>query len=438
MEMSNLFGLFRPPRRVFSVAAIVVCAVLPVQWERAEAQGAVPNAFAVGGSDFSCDFEPERARISCKSLNEKRLEGIETISLEDPDRLVIDIPNVVVGKQQSIIVNSSSVVRMRCAQRGTGARVVLDLRRPVTFARYDSSTGDSLVSFELSPIEAEPPSPKLISTPQVTAPLPRRDTEVSDAAQHQDINGAGQEIETAVAPQLPDLDLSIPRKALAPESVLLFSVSSTFLSFEPGERPIKDVQVVNKTDKELTLRVDVQRVYDSGTPAERYEATKVIVASPKRFPLPPLTTRAVRLVVRGELPQSDEEIYRVIVSPEELPEAQVEVQGELNQQAARFKVVAGLGVTVVLPSARAQGVLRFEPQVNQVVLVNTGTRSVLIENCSACPLTRDTCASSGRKLLYPQRPWSIPVTGSGVINCDVLIGKERKQLSSLYNAKESK
>jgi hypothetical protein len=142
--------------------------------------------------------------------------------------------------------------------------------------------------------------------------------------------------------------------------------------------------------------------------------------------------------VSGSLPESGEEIYRVILSPEESPDAQVQVVGEVNQQAARFKVVAGLGVTVALPSAGAQGNVRIEPQVNQVVLINTGTRSVLVENCAACPLNRDSCVSSGRKLLYPQRPWSLPVAGSGVINCDVMIGNERNQLSSLYNSKESK
>jgi hypothetical protein len=225
---------------------------------------------------------------------------------------------------------------------------------------------------------------------------------------------------------------------LEPESVLLFSVNSTFVSFEPGDRPVKDIQVVNKTENELFLRTDVQRVYDSGTPAERYENTKVVVASPKQFALPPLGTRAVRLVVGGSLPESGEEIYRVILSPEESPDAQVEVVGEVNKQAARFKVVAGLGVTVALPSVLARGNVQIEPRVNQVVLVNTGTRAVLIENCAACPLKRDSCVSSGRKLLYPQRPWSIPVAGSGVINCDVVIGKEREQLSSLYNSKESR
>jgi hypothetical protein len=417
----------------------VVGAVVGVRLEPAQAQDSVPNAFAVVGSDFSCDFQPVNSRLECKSFKERNLDGVETVLLQDPDRLVLDIPEVVAGKPQSVMVNSSLVARIRSAQRGTAARVVLDLRRPVTFVRHYSSTGSPVISFELSPVASEPLAPTAMAMPPVvsegvakdaveltTAPQPTRETQRPQVANEE------------IAPQLPRVDLSIPRQALEAESVLLFSVNTTFLSFEPGERPVKDVQVVNKTDKELFLRTDVQRVHDSGAPTERYENTKVVVASPKRFSLPPLATRSVRLVVSGELPESGEEVYRMILSPEELPEAQVEVQGELNQQTARFKVVAGLGVTISLPSAQAQGVLRIEPQANQVMLINTGTRSVFVENCSACPLNKDTCASSGRKLLYPQRPWSMPVSGSGVINCDVVIGKDRNQLSSLYSAKESK
>ncbi len=402
------------------------------------AEDGVLSAFSVAGKDFRCEFEPQTSRLECKASSGKSLKRSEVMMLEDPDRLVLDIPDVVFGKPQSYLVNASEVIRMRCAQRDTSARLVLDLRRPVTFVRYDSEEGQSVLSLDLSPSVSEVAPPASSEQQETGAPdskegVPSPLPETRDTEEDQKVATP-----SAVAPRLPAVNLSIPRKSLEPEAVLLFSVSSTFLSFEPGDRPVKDIQVVNKTEKELFLRSDVQRVYDSGTPAERYENTKVIVASPKRFALPPLATRALRLVVSGSLPESGEEIYRVILSPEESPDAQVQVVGEVNQQAARFKVVAGLGVTVALPSAGAQGNVRIEPQVNQVVLINTGTRSVLVENCAACPLNRDSCVSSGRKLLYPQRPWSLPVAGSGVINCDVMIGNERNQLSSLYNSKESK
>ncbi len=436
MENRNLCVVVGVVNWGFTVLAISG-AVLVGSLDVADAQDSVPNAFSVRGKDFTCEFQPENSRLECKSLTEKKFEGVETIVLEDPDRLVIDIPNVAAGKPQSTMVNSSLVVRIRSAQRGSGARVVLDLRRPTAFMRYESSNGTPLISLELSQTGTEPPPPAEMTTPQTTEEVSKPDPKPNDITDSTEQTEASLEPKKEILPQLPNANLTIPRDALEPDSVLLFSVSTTFLSFEPGERPIKDVQVVNKTEKELFLRTDVQRVYDSGTPAERYENTKVIVASPKRFALPPLATRSVRLVVSGDLPQSSEEIYRMILSPEELPDAQVEIRGQLNQQAARFKVVAGLGVTISLPSSQAQGLIRLEPQVNQIVLVNTGSRSVLIENCSACPLNRDTCASSGRKLLYPQRPWSIPVTGSGVINCDVVIGKDKTQLSSVYNAKES-
>jgi hypothetical protein len=143
-------------------------------------------------------------------------------------------------------------------------------------------------------------------------------------------------------------------------------------------------------------------------------------------------------LLAGDAPDEGEDLYRVILSPEQSPASEVEVNAEVNEASARIKVVAGLGVTIALPSASAKGVLKIESQLNQVTLLNSGSRAVLVENCSSCPLDRESCSSSGRKLLHPHRPWSIPVSGAGVINCDVSVGKQTQKLSSFYGAQGTK
>jgi hypothetical protein len=104
----------------------------------------------------------------------------------------------------------------------------------------------------------------------------------------------------------------------------------------------------------------------------------------------------------------------------------------VNEHDVRLKVIAALGVTIALPSLEAKGVVRIESGINKVDLINSGTRAVLVENCSSCPLDSDVCSSSGKKLLHPSRAWSVPVKGSGVINCEFSMGKQKQKISSYY------
>jgi hypothetical protein len=55
---------------------------------------------------------------------------LKYFSLEDPDRLVIDLPQQYIGSSESFsLVDSPIIQRIRSGQRGEIARVVLDLSR---------------------------------------------------------------------------------------------------------------------------------------------------------------------------------------------------------------------------------------------------------------------------------------------------------------------
>lgn len=398
----------------------------------AVAQESAPGE-AVSGVDFGCSVEADVSRVTCHAKGEQGFEGIQNFSLNDPDRLVIDMPKFKVKAPENYSLADSPVIqRIRSGQRGDSARVVLDLKHEVSVSAFVSPDKRTF-SLDLSSVQVLPPSP-----PTVVAVPPSGSDEGDNAGEGEDTHDVAQDSQklSVVPPQQPVVGVSIPKASIMRDDILKFSVDSTFISIEPGDRPLRDVQVTNKTSQEIFLRTDVQRVYDSGTPQERYENTKVFVATPRRFALPPLSTRAVRLLLTTDPPAEGEEIYRLILSPEPMPETDVEVEGTMNERPAKFKVVAALGVTVALPSPEAKGVVRIESQVNQVALINSGTRAVLVENCSSCPLDKESCVSSGKKILYPERPWTLPVRGSGVINCEFSLGKQKQKLSSLYGAKE--
>ncbi len=430
---------------------------------------------SVGGPDFSCHVEPEPPRLSCIATAPRVFEHLEAFSLEDPDRLVVDIPGFKLRRMQVYTITDSPVIRrLRSGYQEKSARVVLDLKGPCSITRH-LSDDKRTATFELAPLSSPPPSPagdpltEGIPKPNLPTrasdtlgrgkpvlPGPRAaidaPTSRSAAIKSPSVDTSGtldepskasdnesdyqRDSSVGIEPQLPSVNVSIPKKSINPDTILKFGVDSTFVSFEPGDRAVRDVQVINKTDQELFLRSDVQKVTNSGTPEEQYEKTKRVIATPRRFSLPPLERRLVRVLVAGELPSSGEEIYRLIISPEQMPNPDLEVKGTINQQPASFKVVAGLGVTIALPSRDAKGLLRIEPKINQVELSNSGTRAVLIESCSTCPLSKDQCVSTGRKVLYPNRPWSLPIIGSGVVTCEYTIGKESHKISSFYGTKE--
>ncbi len=416
--------------------ALAVGCVLLLAITTASGQSTPPSSEA-SGPTFGCSIEPELSRLTCKMQGTGNFADMKYFSLEAPDRLVIDVPQQQVGGAESYsLVDSPVIQRIRSGQRGEVARVVLDLSRKASVSM--SQTPDKRVAvFDFVALPSQASSTSSVPAVATAGSLPLPSEEEHMAASIPS-NAAAQDKLSIVAPQSPDVSFSIQKKSLEPDHILKFSVDSTFISFEPGERPIRDVMVVNKTDQELFLRTDIQRVENSGLPEEVYESTKTLIATPRRFSLPPLATRAVRVLLAGNAPDAGEDLYRLILSPEQAPASEVEVSAEVNEAAARIKVVAGLGVTITLPSAAAKGVLKIESQVNQVTLVNSGSRAVLVENCSSCPLDRESCSSSGRKLLHPNRPWSIPVSGSGVIHCDVSVGKQAQKLSSFYGTQGTK
>jgi hypothetical protein len=436
----NVTTVFRTLRAVSIPLLNGVVSLFVALSAQAERQSTATPVSEVIGNDFSCRSDTQSPVVECSTLTEEGLSELQYFTLEQPDRLVIDLPHRKIRRHEMITVGNSPIVqRIRTGQRLDTARVVFDLRNPVSLSQR-TSTDKRTVSFRLDPLStAPPPLPVLPSpTPQEARENAERDDgEVSPEREP----AVSQEKLTVIVPKSSESaarerTISLPREQIEPDHILKFSVDSTFISFEPGERPVRDVRVINKTDREIFLRTDVQRVFDSGAPEERFENTKTMLSTPRRFLLPPLGSRAVRLVLAGQPPSEGEEMYRLIISPERMPDTAVEVAGAVDDYPATFSVIAGIGVTVSLPSAEARGIVKVESGINQVVLTNYGARTVLVENCSSCPLAKDVCTSTERKLLYPNTPWSIPVVGSGVLNCDLRTGRDTQKLSTTYGAKK--
>ncbi len=386
---------------------------------------------SIDEAQFSCHIEVATPRLSCEARPPNSFERVEFFTLENPHRLIVDLGGLRIRSPRVHTLLSSPIARrLRSGARESGARVVVDLKGPCSITQHLSSDKRSLV-FDLVPLPGST-QPSTTSPKTAQSESENIDTEPATSTP----SGVEPAADSASRSEFRPVAISLPRDALQPKNILKFSVDSTFVLLAPGDRPVKDITVINKTDRELFLRSDVQRVIDPGTPKEAYDKTTVVVATPKRFSLPPLGSRLVRVLLAEPGPTSGEDIYRLVLSPEQPSDGDSSVEGSVNNKPAVFKVIAGLGVTIAVPSATATGHLRVEPAVNRVVLTNTGDRVLILENCTACPLTKEQCTSSGSKILYPNQPWGIPVLGSGVINCEYSVGKEVQKISSFYGTKE--
>lgn len=238
-----------------------------------------------------------------------------------------------------------------------------------------------------------------------------------------------------------NIQLSLPLSELQPEKVLLFSVDKSFLEFEPGDRPIRDVKVVNKTEKAVTLYSKVDLVVAPGTAAEAFQPTDKFVSSPKRFEIAPLGVRTIRLLAleeSGARPPEGELTYRVSIFPQEESAAEKTVEAKTNQGTRTFNVLAGLALTAVVSAPGAEAKISFEASKDSITFTNSGTRTAALENCANCPMSSAECSTLPRRLIAPSAAITIPISGKGLMTCDARAGVNFKKITVPYGTTEVK
>ena len=416
-----------------------------------------PSVIIVKGINFTSTFQPSsdslHIQVRRKAPNNLTVSSFKFETIDNPLRLVLDLPGLSTHRPERMPVVGSELVKgLRTGQQKDGARIVFDLNSKVSLEKEISADGREL-KIKLSregEVSTLPVSnngvttttiPALVqsetSAPSTTTTLPIRVTVSPPMSPSPTRSPIPTATETLKPGQSKKFDIEISGADMQPEQLLKFSVDKNFLSIEKDDRPIKDVTVVNKSDKPLLLRTEVERVVKPGSPDERYQKTKDLLASPRGFELAPLASRQVRLVLATKRPSSGEEVFRVTIAPLDKVDDGVAIPATVNEVDASLSVIAGLGVIVTVPSVLSEGTVNAKVEDDRAVFISAGTRVVALENCSDCSMRSNECANFPRKLLYPGYTWSVPIKSSGVVSCVLRIGKESNKLILPYGNSEA-
>ncbi len=428
---------------------------------------------------FNTDSESLLFEINRKAPALLTLSSYKSEVIENPLRLVVDLPGLTTHRPEKMLFSDSHLVKgMRSGQQKEGARLVFDLKERATFTKQLSADSRSLtITFSKEEgavtasteetvttttipqvVESTTSSTtstiltttttattrssttteplKLIPTPLATAkktPIPSR---TPSPTKSPTVTPTPTVSETPKPSGSSTFNISISGSEIQPDKLLKFSVDKNFLSIEKDDRPIKDITVVNKSDKPLFLRTEVERVSKPGSKDEHFQKTKDLLASPRGFELSPLASRQVRLVLATKRPSSGEDIYRVTIAPLDNLDEGVPVSASINETEASLNIIAGLGVIVTVPSVQSEGTINAKVENDRAVFISAGTRMVALENCSDCSMKSEECTNFPRKLLYPGIIWSVPIRSSGVVSCTLRIGKESNKLILPYGNSE--
>lgn len=388
--------------------------------------------------EFSCEITSTPVRVACTlhkpNASRAKLQMVKEESLHDPERFFLDLPGCSVARsQQYTLIDTSIVKSIRTGQQENGARVVLDLASPVSSTRALSANQGRLI-FDLVPVNA-PNSAQAVPL-AVTAPAPELletapESQSTTIPQPQ-VLGVTKLAPSPSTPRTADVQVSFPAKELQPSDLLKFSVDSNFVPLESGERPVHDLTVVNKTSNPIFLYSVVEKVIGAGTAAERYEETRDLLASPRRFELPAMQSRMLRVVLASKFPEKGENVYRVSLYPQETPFAETEVAASINEVPTRVTVIAGVGVIVTTAAPGSEGNVDSRLIDNGIELENNGDRTLTLTSCAQCPMESQVCSSLPHKLLFPGAHWALPISGNGVITCDLKFGKVMSKITVPY------
>ncbi|WP_179957464.1 fimbrial biogenesis chaperone [Exilibacterium tricleocarpae] len=177
----------------------------------------------------------------------------------------------------------------------------------------------------------------------------------------------------------------------------------SIVEFLPGESPRQDVRVINDTDEQLYVQVDVLDVKNPGTDAESRDRVTDpdsirLLVTPTKLIVPPKSSKIVRMVNLDEQLNA-EKVYRVNFTPI-LPPLQ-------EDAGSKVRLVVAYQVLVLAAPKNPRHNLVAQRQGKTLTLTNTGNSYVMVtegKQCAASPTggeQNDACHNLNARRLYP-------------------------------------
>ena len=208
----------------------------------------------------------------------------------------------------------------------------------------------------------------------------------------------------------------------------------SIVDFLPGESPRQDVRVINDTDEQLYVQVDVLAVSDPGTEQEQRNRVTdpdsiSLLVTPTKLVVPPKSSKIVRMVNLDEQLQT-EKVYRVNFTPI-LPPLQEEA-------GSKVRLVVAYQVLVLVSPEKPKYNLVSDRRGDTLTLSNTGNSYVMItegKQCAPGPVQDEQnaqCHELSARRLYPGNTYQVklPYDSPLELSLQSVAGNEKKVVPS--------
>lgn len=179
-------------------------------------------------------------------------------------------------------------------------------------------------------------------------------------------------------------------------------LSQLIVDFQPGSKPIDDVEIWNDSPDRSFVSIEPREIIDPSLPSQGVrrdpdpEKLGLLVA-PTRMILEPGERKLIRIAVLSS-DRSSEHVYRVTVKP---------VAGPIRSDDSGLKLLIGYDLLVLVrpsqPIPRITGIRTGR----RLTFSNSGNVSVEIVDGRQCNSPGSNCVDLPGKRLYPGASWSV-------------------------------
>lgn len=188
-----------------------------------------------------------------------------------------------------------------------------------------------------------------------------------------------------------------------------------FVDFAHDDAYSKDVEVFNKGEHPIYVKVEVREVKNPGTEQEKRLpvqklSDKALVAVPEKLTIPGNSKKNVRLTSLGTATSKDT-VYRISYTP---------AYGQLKAKSTGIKILVAYEGLVVIRPPKPVAHIEAERKGDTIVFRNTGNTNAILERGSQCdPQNKAKCESLTTRRLYAGNVWEYKLPFSGPVTYEV-------------------
>lgn len=187
--------------------------------------------------------------------------------------------------------------------------------------------------------------------------------------------------------------------------VAQITTETSFVYFDADSAPVRNLAVYNSHSEDTVLvEVEVTKINTSGEKDAKDAPTSDLIVSPKRFTMPPGTSRVSRIILRKPAGEK-ESAYRINFIPRAVTDDEGKPPVTVGGRGVKLRVLTGVGAIIFAEPKDPKAILSWEDKGSSMVIKNTGNINVYVDDVYSCinPDSDTTCTwiKEASKRMYP-------------------------------------